>query len=704
LRYLQSQHIEIDTQNQVMNCHGETITLAPKVYDLLLYFCQNGQRVISKDELMEHVWTGTLVTENAISRTLVKVRKALGDDPKSPHFIVTVPRKGYRMSQLFVASDKAMFSEPKEEAAVLSASYQSEVSEAVSNNGSGFRLGSKILIGLLVLTFVLLFYWSISSGPSIQTKQIQPLSREISQELFPAISPDLKHLAYTESADDEANYLVIENLKSHQKKLVKQPNINLSRLVWSYDDKRVAFLAKSKQSCDIYLAPLSSVEQADTWRSLTNCGEYSNPHFLFSPDGKSFLFNDRLTSTHGYQIFKIDLETGQKEILNQPITGGKGNYSFDVSPNGDTLVMLNSEFEPNTAVYTLDLQDSELKKTGQLQYLMRSVAFSHDNQSIVHPSPHPAYELWQSTLAGEKLSVVASNTSRVKHVQRLNNGKDFVFVSYLLNRDIVYRADSEENKALEGFVAKSNSSVMDYLPTLANTSNSYAFVSKRSSGAQVYLVREGDDGIGEPSQLTNFEHNVKLYHLAFSPSDQQLLILADNQIFIADINTRRVDKLPLNNMSIQGVSWLSEEGLLFTTVRNNSLQVSSYHIDSDTLTDIAEDYHGGVFLPKQQLFALISQQESQIVLMSGQGEVVKSLAMECKPAMAARKLNLQLVDNSLVCFSQDTGQLASIALDSFNVSFWQDLPIQVDFNANKQGIIYVKMAQTIADVMRTVSE
>ncbi|MEW6981241.1 winged helix-turn-helix domain-containing protein [Colwelliaceae bacterium 6471] len=704
MRYLQCQDIEIDTQNQVLNCNGEVITLAPKVYELLLYFCLNSQRVISKDELMEHVWAGTLVTENAITRTLVKVRKALGDDPKSPQFIVTAPRKGYRMLQSFVASDDSVFLKRDKDAVGLANSSKLELSTSISTKGTGFKVSSKIILGLLVLAYILFFYWPISSSPSLKVKQIKALTREVSQELFPTVSPDLNRLAYTKITTNGAKYLVIENLKQHEKKTVQQPDMDLSKIVWSYNNEQVAFLSQSKQSCVIYLASLSTIEQTNTWEPLTNCSEYSNPHFLFSPDGKSFLFNDRLTSTNGYQIFKIDLKSGQKEIVNQPITVGKGNYSFDVSPNGEYLVMLNSEFEPITAIYTLNFQSSVLKKTGQLDYLMRSVAFNHDSQSIVHPSPHPAYELWQSTLSGEKLSVVASNTSRVKHVQRLNNNRDFVFVSYLLNRDLVYQADGEESQFLEGGVAESNSSVMDYLPTLANKSNNYAFVSKRTSNSEVYFVEEGRNGMKEPIKITNFEYHVKLYDLTFSPSDQQLLILADNQLFIADINTKHVARLPLSNRSIQAVSWQNEERLLFTTIRNNNWQVSSYHIATETLTDIADGYYGGIFIPKLQLFALVSQQENQITLMTEQGQVTKSLAMNCHPAVESRQLNLHLIDGELVCFSQKTGQLVSVPLGSDVASLWRNLPARVDFSANNQGIIYTKMSQSIADVMRTVSE
>jgi DNA-binding winged helix-turn-helix (wHTH) protein/TolB-like protein len=75
---------------------GQVISLEPKALRLLLFLIENRGRLIEKDEILDAVWNGTHVTENALTREIGKLRKTLGDDPKSPKYIQTVYTRGYR--------------------------------------------------------------------------------------------------------------------------------------------------------------------------------------------------------------------------------------------------------------------------------------------------------------------------------------------------------------------------------------------------------------------------------------------------------------------------------------------------------------------------------------------------------------------------------------------------------------------------------
>src|SRR5512133_48857 len=72
------------------------IQLEPKTLRLLLFLIENRARLIEKEEILEGVWNGTHVTENALVREIAKLRKTLGDDPKTPKYIQTVHTRGYR--------------------------------------------------------------------------------------------------------------------------------------------------------------------------------------------------------------------------------------------------------------------------------------------------------------------------------------------------------------------------------------------------------------------------------------------------------------------------------------------------------------------------------------------------------------------------------------------------------------------------------
>ena len=75
---------------------GKVIQLEPKALRLLLFLIENRDRLIEKDEILDAIWSGTHVTENALTQEIGKLRKILGDDPKAPKYIQTVHTRGYR--------------------------------------------------------------------------------------------------------------------------------------------------------------------------------------------------------------------------------------------------------------------------------------------------------------------------------------------------------------------------------------------------------------------------------------------------------------------------------------------------------------------------------------------------------------------------------------------------------------------------------
>jgi DNA-binding winged helix-turn-helix (wHTH) protein len=81
------------------NCllQGEQKSVAiPKVMDLLLYFSNHENRVLSIQQLSEAIWPNEFVGDNAIYNLIGQLRKALGDNAAKPAYIETLSKKGYR--------------------------------------------------------------------------------------------------------------------------------------------------------------------------------------------------------------------------------------------------------------------------------------------------------------------------------------------------------------------------------------------------------------------------------------------------------------------------------------------------------------------------------------------------------------------------------------------------------------------------------
>ena len=86
----------LDSDRRELRRRGALVALEPQVFDLLVYLVQNRDRVVSKDDVLEGVWGGRIVSESAVTSRLTAVRKAIDDTGGAQRLIRTVPRKGIR--------------------------------------------------------------------------------------------------------------------------------------------------------------------------------------------------------------------------------------------------------------------------------------------------------------------------------------------------------------------------------------------------------------------------------------------------------------------------------------------------------------------------------------------------------------------------------------------------------------------------------
>jgi TolB-like protein/DNA-binding winged helix-turn-helix (wHTH) protein len=75
----------------------EVVHLEPKVMEVLVYFASRPGEVITREELERDVWRGALIGYDAVTATVIKLRKALLDNARQPRIIATIPKKGYQL-------------------------------------------------------------------------------------------------------------------------------------------------------------------------------------------------------------------------------------------------------------------------------------------------------------------------------------------------------------------------------------------------------------------------------------------------------------------------------------------------------------------------------------------------------------------------------------------------------------------------------
>ena len=79
------------------DAEGNTCRLEPKLMSLLQLLAEHAPNLVTRDEILGQVWPGTHVSASGLTRNMSQLRKLLGDDPREPRYIETVPKRGYRL-------------------------------------------------------------------------------------------------------------------------------------------------------------------------------------------------------------------------------------------------------------------------------------------------------------------------------------------------------------------------------------------------------------------------------------------------------------------------------------------------------------------------------------------------------------------------------------------------------------------------------
>jgi TolB-like protein/Tfp pilus assembly protein PilF len=99
---------ELDTARVELRTGGDSRPLERQVFALLTLLVENGERLVSKDEIVDKVWEGRVVSDSAVASRIKSVRQALDDDGKAQRYIKTVHGRGFRFVGEVRAAPEAM--------------------------------------------------------------------------------------------------------------------------------------------------------------------------------------------------------------------------------------------------------------------------------------------------------------------------------------------------------------------------------------------------------------------------------------------------------------------------------------------------------------------------------------------------------------------------------------------------------------------
>ena len=197
---------QIDVANRLLFRNGENVSLAPKVFDLLLLLVERSGDVLGKEELMQLLWPNTFVEDNNLTVSISALRKVLGEGKDGVKFIETIPRRGYRFIAPVTRREESVppvqtktgsFSaltlvEPEEEEVSSVIDFLPAPTNRLNYRQQLFPRQRFLAVGgLLLIAFVAgVFWWGKRSGTnspeirSIAVLPLKPLSARTGDDLL----------------------------------------------------------------------------------------------------------------------------------------------------------------------------------------------------------------------------------------------------------------------------------------------------------------------------------------------------------------------------------------------------------------------------------------------------------------------------------------------------------------------------------------
>jgi len=272
---------------------------------LFALLAERAPQIVSREELTEEVWQGTFVTDEVLTQSVSELRKALGDDPREPRFIVTVPKRGYQL--------------------IVSPLLESPGAPERSTGEPSTGAHRKERVAWAVLTTVLLlalYYFARAPRPHEPIRYAVEAPPATSHETL-EISPDGTRLAFIAPDSDEVVRIWIHELETGRRKPLPGTE-GAWHLFWSPDSRWIGFSTESSlkkinvanglvetvrnngffwggtwnESGDMLLAHFGQLYRVDAAGGephrvppsgrLESIPQGIRPHFL--PDGNHFLY------------------------------------------------------------------------------------------------------------------------------------------------------------------------------------------------------------------------------------------------------------------------------------------------------------------------------------------------------------------------------------------------------------------------------
>ncbi|MFQ5525829.1 MAG: winged helix-turn-helix domain-containing protein [Thermoanaerobaculia bacterium] len=489
----------VEPQLNKITRNGEARQLEPKVMAVLVVLSRNAGLLTTRAALLEEVWGNAYLGEDPTTRAVSELRKALGDEPKTPRFIETIHGKGYRL-----------VAEVRREAGAAGSSARP-------------RLGLQAGLVLAAMAAAVGFVWlERSPTPDLGEVRQLPVTSFPGREHHPALSPDGSRVAFAWSGGTRGPLDIY----------VKQRNSeNLLRLtstpewegvpVWSGDGTEVAFARMGRTGARVVSVPAIGGPE----RVLYECGEDFNG-FDWSPDGNRLVLAERRAGDPTAVVYLYDLRNGRSQRLTDLASAQMEDTAPLFSADGRRLAFRRKLGDAEYEMFVADIYSGEIRQLTFDSEDNGGFAWSPDGEHLVVSSNRSGtFGLWRVSVGGGESNWLGIDNAFLPSIAR--DTGDLVFERRSDDIDL-WKVPNPFHSQPGEAARWASSTFYDLDPQYSPDGRNVAFVSSRSGSFELWLAES--DGT-ELRQLTFFSKpkpgwSPAVQHPRWSPDGKSLVFSA----------------------------------------------------------------------------------------------------------------------------------------------------------------------------------
>ncbi len=583
-----------DCQSGELFKNGQKLKLSGQPFEVLAMLLQRPGQLVTREELRKKLWPeDTFVDfDHSLNTAINKIREALGDSAENPHFVETLPRRGYR----FIApvESVAPVSSPagtgaalyERRAAVGTPPLQPTPGGSPPSTPTGItrRAVAAVVQGVeeehrarvrwerwavtaIATTALALgvagWLWFRSSRPTPPEAMLKvaPLTSYPGSEESPSFSPDGTQVAFSWNGEKQDNYDIYVKVIGAEPplRLTTNPAKEYSP-AWSPDGRWIAFcrdLPGSKYAV-VLTSPLPGPERilTETFRDLAGFGVEA-PYLAWSPDSRWLVYAGYETpSRQPSSLYACSLETGEKRRLTfPPAEGGLGDGSLAFSPNGRSLAFCRWRSWHNSDLYLLEVS-SDLQPLAEPKHLTTGnwLAFgptwTKDGHGLIFSAASGRVtSLWRVAVSGSSPPQKLSSVGEYGVYPVLSRQGDRLAFTRRQYDPNIYRVEIPSQERKPTPPAKFISSTrLDANAAYSPDGRKIAFGSDRSGTSEVWISNA--DG-SNPMQVTSLGGPEIMATPSWSPDSTRLALAISTegrpQIYVISANggpLRRVTSDP----------------------------------------------------------------------------------------------------------------------------------------------------------------